>query len=82
MNKPKKHSLLVDDKQYDIIFMHKGIECALSYGRNELNNNWMWWWTKNGVTDTSMYASPDKKDVMAIVNNIREKSEKVLLDTF
>ena len=83
MNKPKRHPMLKEGEQFDIVFIHRdGKEHSMSAGINPLNGGWVYWWN-DGVDmyAADMYAA-DKPPINEVVKNIREKSQGVLLDTF
>ena len=78
INKPKRHPLLEEGEQFDIVFdhdVHGRVE--FSTGKNPLSGSWMWWFN----VSHDMYAGT-KADVRNIVNGIRKKATKIHLDTW
>ena len=71
----EKHSML--DEQFDMVFIHKGVETSFSTGINPLNGNWMYWWPSTGA---SMYVAENKRHILSIVRDIRKKSDGVIKD--
>ena len=82
MLKNLKHNSAFKGIQYDIVFIHPVFGLvALSLAENDVNDNWMWWWTSE--VDNRMYADISPQSCLDIVKNIliRHK-DNVLVNTF